>query len=281
MKNCNKCKENKLDEEFWKDKYTIDGLCSQCKLCKRQSKEKRHEIYLKNKEKVLLKHKTYYNNNKEKINSQRKDYSQKYYKQVKGTLNYTYSCYKASAKRRGLEFDLTLEEFGTFQKICHYCGDFAGGLDRIHNTIGYSADNCVSCCDICNKTKRALSLDEWKNYLTQMVLYNKSNSTRIIQRKIKFYSVKGQYGFYRRSAKRRNKQFKLTLDQFKSFLHMPCQYCGSITKNIIGVDRVHNNFGYLPNNCVSCCKICNIGKNNLSIESWKNWIGSVVQYRST
>ena len=279
MKKCIKCKKEKLNSEFWRDKYRPDGLCSQCKLCKTQSKEKRHNIYLENKEKTLLRHKIYYIKNREEINTKRKEYGKKYYNKVKGSVDYVYSCYKASAKRRGIEFELSLEEFRTFQKICYYCGSHAIGLDRIDNNLGYLIDNCASCCEICNKTKQTLSLDEWNNYLTQIAMFNKYNCTRIISRNIRLYSVQGQYGMYRRSAKRRKKFFNLTFEQFKSFLHVPCHYCGSITKNIIGLDRVDNNIGYLMDNCVSCCKVCNIGKNNLLVGNWEGWINNITEYK--
>jgi hypothetical protein len=47
---------------------------------------------------------------------------------------------------------------------CHYCeGDigFNIGLDRKDNTVGYSYENVVPCCGICNSTKgKHLSYDE-------------------------------------------------------------------------------------------------------------------------
>jgi hypothetical protein len=74
---------------------------------------------------------------------------------------------------RNLEVKLTYDEFIEFTKIkeCYYCGsripwtpypvingDFismAYFLDRKINKIGYSKENCVVCCTLCNKLKRA------------------------------------------------------------------------------------------------------------------------------
>lgn len=68
---------------------------------------------------------------------------------------------KYDAKRRGIEFNLTFEQWHTeVQKTCHYCRDLLGkrsettvGLDRLDNTKGYVAGNVVSACIACNKIK--------------------------------------------------------------------------------------------------------------------------------
>lgn len=67
--------------------------------------------------------------------------------------------YKSGAKRRGLEFRLTKDEFQTFwQKPCSYCGDriLTIGLDRIDSEKGYFIDNVIPCCSICNTMKLAI-----------------------------------------------------------------------------------------------------------------------------
>ena len=74
-------------------------------------------------------------------------------------------------KNRGkYKVDLTLEEFLEFIKItkCHYCNaeikwyerhskyyesSYAYNLDRKDNTTGYTKENCVVCCKLCNFTK--------------------------------------------------------------------------------------------------------------------------------
>lgn len=73
--------------------------------------------------------------------------------------------------------NLTYEEFVTFTKTqeCHYCGDtiiwykhrnntdLTSGynLDRKDSTKGYSVDNCVVCCAICNWMKWRLGYDQF------------------------------------------------------------------------------------------------------------------------
>jgi len=75
-----------------------------------------------------------------------------------------YKVYKYSAKSRGRDFELSIEQFeGYWQQPCYYCGDKIEtiGLDRINNDKGYSIDNIVPCCYICNIMKRTMSKEEF------------------------------------------------------------------------------------------------------------------------
>jgi hypothetical protein len=67
----------------------------------------------------------------------------------------TYAAYKASAKKRGLDFQIKREEFNWItSKPCYICG-YKGpnGIDRKDNTKGYVLDNCFPCCYSCNVSK--------------------------------------------------------------------------------------------------------------------------------
>ena len=85
-----------------------------------------------------------------------------------------YNIYKKNAKRRNLDFQLTKEEFYNItSQPCHYCGNFQNynGIDRIDSTKGYYLQNCVPCCDICNKMKLNYSIDFWINHIEQILNY--------------------------------------------------------------------------------------------------------------
>jgi hypothetical protein len=74
------------------------------------------------------------------------------------------------AKQRGYGFDITFEEFVRLsEQNCHYCGRVPytpavigystwvkNGIDRVDNTKGYTLDNCVPCCKVCNRMKNVL-----------------------------------------------------------------------------------------------------------------------------
>lgn len=90
------------------------------------------------------------------------------------------------------------------------------------------------------------------------------------------------YGSYRYSAKQRGYDFELTLDEFESISTGDCHYCGDSGVSFMtrrnntfvytGIDRIHNEFGYITNNVISCCKVCNRAKHTMSYEDFMEWI---------
>lgn len=71
-------------------------------------------------------------------------------------------------------------------------------------------------------------------------------------------SAKGKYAVYKAKAKSKGFIFKLTFDEFSNILNKPCYYCG---KDGFGIDRLDSLIGYLKDNIVSCCSMCNWMKN--------------------
>jgi len=78
---------------------------------------------------------------------------------------------------------------------------------------------------------------------------------------------------YKRGAKRRNLPFRLTRKQFRELTKGRCRYCGDLpykkhTSSVTargkyiynGIDRIDNGIGYEIENCVSCCRRCNVMK---------------------
>ena len=94
------------------------------------------------------------------------------------------------------------------------------------------------------------------------------------------------YAHYRADARRKGKNrsisFDLTPEQFKGLISRDCFYCGIEPKQVVkrpheillwnGIDRVNSKVGYVFENCVPCCKICNYAKHNLSREEFLNWL---------
>lgn len=71
-------------------------------------------------------------------------------------FNDAWSVYRCNAKRRNLIFSLSKEEFRNLRGAsCVYCGSQSpNGVDRYDNRIGYTKENAVSCCRLCNYAKR-------------------------------------------------------------------------------------------------------------------------------
>ena len=69
-------------------------------------------------------------------------------------------------------------------------------------------------------------------------------------------TLKGRYKEYKTGAKSRGYEFKLTLEDFEKMWNQNCYYCDTLIDGI-GVDRVDNTKGYLVDNTVPCCSVCN------------------------
>lgn len=103
----------------------------------------------------------------------------------RASLNHLYATYRRGAIKRGLSFDLTIEEFEEItSKNCHYCGlppsrthlatrainghYVYTGLDRVDNKVGYTASNLLPCCKVCNYAKRNASFEEFTAWLDRV-----------------------------------------------------------------------------------------------------------------
>lgn len=89
-----------------------------------------------------------------------------------------YPEYRNNAKRRGIEFALTSDEFKELtEKPCHYCGGYSiewnensrgNGIDRKDPNKGYFIDNCVPCCSMCNFWKRSIPYEKFIRYIRRI-----------------------------------------------------------------------------------------------------------------
>ncbi len=85
-----------------------------------------------------------------------------YRDKVKHSVNGRYSILKYSAKSRGKEVLISLEEYAAIvaEAVCHFCKGglprAGGGLDRLDHTKPYQIGNVVPCCKACNHRKGKL-----------------------------------------------------------------------------------------------------------------------------
>jgi hypothetical protein len=96
---------------------------------------------------------------------------------------------------------------------------------------------------------------------------------------------------YRRNALLRKIDFELTDDQFRKIILSPCHYCDSEWSNEVrlkydfrmrynGIDRLDSQLGYVLENCVPCCKICNRAKGDLSVKDFLAWVVKIKGFQS-
>jgi len=123
---------------------------------KEENKKKRRERYLATRDEQIARATKWAKDNAKR----RSDGVNKYFR----TNNGGWRTYRSVAKRRGLQFELSLEEYSSFRdKNCHYCDAEMEyiGLDRIDSAKGYKIDNVVPCCKWCNTMKNTYSTDEF------------------------------------------------------------------------------------------------------------------------
>lgn len=103
-------------------------------------------------------------------------------------FNNIYNKYKRRAKSRGLCFELNEKEaLKLFLEPCYYCGQHPSniskpssettgvftynGIDRKDNSKGYTLDNCVPCCKICNHAKYTSTVEDFDNWIKKIYSY--------------------------------------------------------------------------------------------------------------
>lgn len=99
------------------------------------------------------------------------------------------------------------------------------------------------------------------------------------------------FNVYKRNAKKRERKFNLTLEDFINISQKPCYYCGENPSNFYkrkynggkdfiynGIDRLNNDKGYTLENSVPCCYKCNLAKHTMSEKEFLNWIKKVYKH---
>lgn len=102
-------------------------------------------------------------------------------KEGDSALNSVLYTYKYNADKRDIEFSLTDKQFKELIFAnCGYCGAppnnksknrygngdvIYNGVDRIDNALGYKKDNCITCCQNCNRAKYKMSYQEFIDWI--------------------------------------------------------------------------------------------------------------------
>ena len=208
--------------------------------------------------------------------------------------------YKKDAKRRNLIWDLTVEQAeNLFTGSCFYCGGsphqirqtsvsngvfIHNGIDRINNAMGYTPENCVSCCSDCNRAKLKLDKESFINHILQIhqTIVKISDNSQITDKNTNWI-----FSIYRYNALKRNILFNLSRQEAWRLLDSNCAYCGNPPSSktssyrpskINGIDRLDNNLGYQIENCVPSCWLCNQAKGTKSLDTFLNWAFKVQQH---
>jgi hypothetical protein len=104
--------------------------------------------------------------------------------------------------------------------------------------------------------KNAENAKNWRDSNPEKVLIINENKRK---------NLKLQYNVYFRSARDKNLDFQLSNEEYEKIVCGNCYYCGTIAdKGFNGIDRKDQTQGYVIENCVNCCQMCNYMKKSLS-----------------
>jgi hypothetical protein len=100
--------------------------------------------------------------------------------------------YARGAKMRGHAWELSPRDaLQLFVSECFYCGRPPSnrwgnprrrpftGIDRIDNRRGYTADNVVPCCTLCNRAKSSMRQEEFEAWLNQVAFMRSGEALKL------------------------------------------------------------------------------------------------------
>jgi len=156
-KRCNHCLLEKSIAEFCKNKTSLDGLNPYCKFCSKVCSSK------------------WYRSRPKEVRT-----TTSYIKHLQPKSRFRR--YKINATKRHLLFDLTEQQFSEITAHrCSYCNDYNRlshpskkiaqhcGIDRKDNSKGYTIENCIPCCTICNRMKEKMSIKDFVDQCKRIV----------------------------------------------------------------------------------------------------------------
>lgn len=82
-----------------------------------------------------------------------------------------------------------------------------------------------------------------------------------------------------KGALKRGLPVSITFEEFANIVHKPCVYCGYYDEeSIVGIDRIDSSRGYVLENCVACCGVCNIMKSDHPLQYFIEHIAKIAAH---
>jgi len=279
MKCCSKCGDEypATPEFFVRDVHTKDGLCPQCKTCRKawtdSHKEQREQFDL----------------SKAQFTPEqlRECYIEKHMNQRAIANHFHVDVRKVRYAMK--EWGIPTRENGWWLKQNPTRTKYNAGLTI--GKRGFSID------------RYPFTEDELRDLLAQNVplahIANKYGTTlncvryaaRMIEYKPKerkagepvSYLV-WHYDDYTKAAFLRKHSFELTEEEFEEIVRQPCYYCGLPPSSKVGreyfsgIDRIDSKHGYIKGNVRPCCGNCNMGKRLMPERDFYDWVLRTADY---
>jgi hypothetical protein len=202
---------------------------------------------------------------------------------------YKLKYYKDRAQRSNIQWKLTDEEcFEYFKNCCYFCGDECGktnnGIDRLDNSVGYTFENTVTCCEMCNMMKSNLSEDIFIERCRYILACNGLIDEDIPCTSAYPLRTCGTYPDYKnRAVSKKGIEFAITEGDYYNLINDTCYICGTETyyRHVNGIDRVTNDEGYIPDNVKTCCAECNYMKKAYDYDDFMQKISDIHNNHTT
>jgi hypothetical protein len=173
-------------------------------------------------------------------------------------------------------------------------GDVYGKLTVIKFLYQMKNKNYLWLCKCdCGKETKVITTNLRKNRVKSCGCLVGESISKLLSKERGFAGFTRLKRGYKKSATKRNLNFDLSDNDLQILFKGNCSYCGTEPKQIRkgsknngdhsdyiynGIDRIDNKLGYLKDNVVSCCKICNKMKLQLGLDEFMNHINKIRQY---
>lgn len=229
-------------------------------------------------------HHDYVDRHKEELDKYNEDYNKKRRAEnlINEDIERLFKMRKGHAETNNKPWKLTLEEFITLIKLkkCCYCLDvWATTLDRCNSQQGYTIENCVPCCFICNMLKGCLSPEIFIKRCQHIAKFKGfvDNPNFELDYQLFGEHERATYSQYMHRASIKGFEFVLSNDQYNTITHQMCYICGNKNFNTIGMDRIDNSKGYIVDNLEPCCSECNYFKRDFTLDVVYDKITKIAQ----
>lgn len=166
--------------------------------------------------------------------------------------------------------------------------------EEVINTKHGNKDKRWKCLNIINQQYvyfRPLQLIKQKS-LEDLEKEKSLENERLVKANSHQMGVRNRYfSEYKDNARKRNKEFNLSFEEFNNLITSNCFYCNSEPRkmerfrliehkqqpslNMNGIDRIDSFKGYFKENCVTCCSTCNLMKNTMETDFFLNQVKKI------
>lgn len=162
-------------------------------------------------------------------------------------------------------------------KFCTYCK----AIHPYGIAHWYPRKNHLEC-----KIKRAeIEANYRDNYKSRKLELQKLRTVTNSQKykatyKAAYKSIKGKFRTLKSGAKRRGYGVDINFEEYSLLVeNKKCHYCnGELSPCGHNLDRIDSTISYTIENCVPCCKACNLAKHVMSYDEFKTWITKVFSH---